>query len=56
VPLYPVTPLVYLALAGWTVVASVMEGGWYAVLSSVAVVAVLLAVRPLLALGRAKAG
>ena len=56
VPLYPVTPLVYLALAGWTVVASVMEGGWRAVLSSVAVVAVLLAVRPLLALGRAKTG
>ena len=52
VPLYPVTPIVYLALAGWTVVASVMEGGWYAVLSSVAVVAVLLLVRPLLSLRR----
>ncbi len=52
VPLYPVTPIVYLALAGWTVVASVVQGGWHAVLSSVAVVAVLLIVRPLLSLRR----
>jgi hypothetical protein len=48
VPLYPITPLVYLALAGWSIVASVMEGGWYAILSSVAVVVVLLLIRPIL--------
>jgi APA family basic amino acid/polyamine antiporter len=52
VPLYPITPLVYLALAGWSIAASVMEGGWYAVLSSLAVVIVLLLVRPLLSLRR----
>jgi basic amino acid/polyamine antiporter, APA family len=55
VPLYPVTPLVYLALAGWTVVASVMQGGWNAILSSAFVVAILLALRPLLAPARTKA-
>lgn len=48
VPLYPITPLVYLALAGWSVVASVMQGGWSAILSSIAVVAGLLVLRPLL--------
>ncbi|MCX5650200.1 MAG: hypothetical protein NTU45_02235, partial [Planctomycetota bacterium] len=53
VPLYPITPLVYLALAGWSIVASVMEGGWKSVIASVATVAILLAVRPLLALRRA---
>jgi hypothetical protein len=52
VPLYPITPLVYLALAGWSIAASVMEGGRYAVLSSIAVVIVLLLVRPLLSLRR----
>ncbi|MEY3142703.1 MAG: hypothetical protein RLY21_1196, partial [Planctomycetota bacterium] len=52
VPLYPITPLVYLALAGWSIAASVMEGGWYAVLSSIAVVIALLLVRPLLSLRR----
>ena len=52
VPLYPITPLVYLALAGWSIVASVMEGGWYAILSSVAVVAVLLLIRPILSFRR----
>jgi hypothetical protein len=49
VPLYPVTPLVYLALAGWTVVASVMEGGWHAIAWSALVVAILLILRRLLA-------
>lgn len=52
VPLYPFTPLLYLALAGWSIVASVIDGGWYAVLSSLAAVAMLLLIRPLLALGR----
>lgn len=49
VPLYPFTPIVYLALAAWTVVASVITGGWFAIAASLVTVVVLLAVRPLLA-------
>ena len=48
VPLYPFTPLLYLALAGWSIVASVIEGGWKAVIASIATVAILLAIKPLL--------
>ncbi|MEY4118329.1 MAG: hypothetical protein RLZZ116_1657 [Planctomycetota bacterium] len=48
VPLYPFTPLLYLALAGWSIVASVIEGGWKAVIASVATVAILLVIKPLL--------
>jgi APA family basic amino acid/polyamine antiporter len=48
VPLYPITPLAYLAIAGWSVVASVLDGGWSAVASSIVVVAALLLLRPLL--------
>jgi len=51
VPLYPVTPLVYLALAGWSIVASVVEGGWKSVIASLATVAILLIIQPLLRLG-----
>ena len=51
VPLYPFTPLLYLALAGWSIVASVVEGGWKAVIASIATVAILLAIKPLLGLG-----
>lgn len=51
VPLYPFTPLLYLALAGWSIAASVHEGGWKAVIASVATVAILLVIKPLLALG-----
>lgn len=51
VPLYPFTPLLYLALAGWSIAASVGEGGWKSVIASVATVAILLAIKPLLALG-----
>ena len=54
VPLYPFTPILYLALAGWSIVASVMEGGWKSVVASVAAVAILLAIRPLLTLGNAR--
>ena len=48
VPLYPFTPLLYLALAGWSIAASVIEGGWKAVIASVATVAILLVIKPLL--------
>jgi len=51
VPLYPITPIVYLALAGWSIVASVMEGGWKAIVASIATVALLLVIKPLLGLG-----
>jgi APA family basic amino acid/polyamine antiporter len=51
VPLYPFTPLLYLALAGWSIAASVLEGGWKAVIASVATIAILLVIKPLLALG-----
>ncbi len=52
VPLYPVVPLVYLALAAWSVAASVADGGWKSIIASVATVVVLLLFRPLLAPGR----
>lgn len=48
VPLFPVPPLVYLALAGWSVAASALDGGLRAVIASAAAVALLLLVRPLL--------
>ena len=50
VPLYPITPIVYLALAGWSVVASVMDGGATAIIASIAAVAILLLIKPLLGL------
>jgi APA family basic amino acid/polyamine antiporter len=49
VPLFPLPPVVYLALAGWSVAASALDGGLRAVLASAATVAILLALRPLLA-------
>jgi APA family basic amino acid/polyamine antiporter len=55
VPLYPITPLVYLALAGWSIAASVFDGGVRSIASSVVVVAALLVVRPLLSARRASA-
>jgi hypothetical protein len=54
VPLYPFTPLLYLGLAGWSIAASVIEGGWKAVIASVATVALLLALKPILTIGAAK--
>jgi len=51
VPLYPFTPILYLALAGWSIVASVIEGGWKAVIASAATVAILLILKPALTLG-----
>lgn len=54
VPLYPFTPILYLALAGWSIAASVIEGGWKSVIASLATVAILLVIRPLLAIGTAR--
>ncbi len=45
VPLYPITPIVYLALAGWSIVASVQSGGAKAIVASVITVALLLVLR-----------
>ena len=47
VPLYPWVPLIYLALAGWTVLSSIMTGGARAAWASCASVIILLALRPL---------
>lgn len=54
VPLYPFTPLLYLALAGWSIVASVFEGGLQAIIGSLATVAILLATKRLLAPNQAE--
>ncbi|MEY3026046.1 MAG: hypothetical protein RL136_2369 [Planctomycetota bacterium] len=51
VPLYPLTPIVYLALAGWSIVASAVEGGTRALVASIATVAILVATRRLLTAG-----
>ena len=48
VPLYPMTPLLYVALAGWTIVAGAISGGVRALVASAVAVVVLLLVRPLL--------
>ncbi len=47
VPLYPWVPLIYLALAGWTVLSSIMTGGARAAWASCASVIILLALQPL---------
>ena len=52
VPLYPVTPIIYMALAGWSIAASVMDGGLNAILASIASVAILLCIKPLLTIGK----
>jgi APA family basic amino acid/polyamine antiporter len=52
VPLYPFTPLLYMALAGWTIVAGALAGGVRALVASAVTVVLLLAVRPLLAARR----
>lgn len=49
VPFFPLTPLVYLALAAWSIGASVVQGGWKAIIASGVAVAALLVLRPFLA-------
>jgi len=48
VPLYPFTPILYMALAGWTIVAGAIAGGVRALVASSVTVVLLLALRPLL--------
>ena len=48
VPLYPWVPAIYLLLAGWTVVSSIMTGGARAAWASCASVVILVLLRPLL--------
>ncbi len=48
VPLYPWVPAIYLALASWTVISSVMTGGARAAWASCASVIILLMLRPIL--------
>ena len=52
VPLYPFTPILYMALAGWTIVAGALAGGVRALVASAVTIVLLLAVRPLLAARR----
>ena len=52
VPLYPVTPIIYMALAGWSIAASVIDGGLNAIIASIAAVAILLCIKPLLTIGK----
>jgi APA family basic amino acid/polyamine antiporter len=52
VPLYPVTPIIYMALAGWSIAASVMDGGLNAIIASIAAIAILLFIKPLLMIGK----
>jgi hypothetical protein len=49
--LYPVTPIIYMALAGWSIAASVMDGGLNAIIASIAAVVILLCIKPLLTIG-----
>lgn len=48
VPLYPFVPLLYLALAGWSIVASIQNGGWTSIIASACTVVGLLLLRPVL--------
>lgn len=48
VPFYPVTPIIYMLLAGWSIAISVMDGGLNAIIASVAAVAILLLIKPLI--------
>lgn len=48
VPFYPVTPIISIVLAAWSIAISVMDGGLNAIIASVAAVAVLLLIKPLI--------
>jgi APA family basic amino acid/polyamine antiporter len=53
VPLFPATPIIYLALAAWSVVVGAIEGGVRAIVASAIAVGALLLIRPLLVRPRA---
>ena len=48
VPFYPVTPILSIVLAVWSIAISVMDGGLNAIIASVAAVAILLLIKPLI--------
>ena len=48
VPFYPVTPIISIVLAVWSIAISVMDGGLNSVIASVAAVAILLLIKPLI--------
>ena len=52
VPFYPVTPIISIVLAAWSIAISVMDGGLNAIIASVAAVAVLLLIKPLIMIGK----
>lgn len=51
VPLYPFTPILYLVLAAWSIAASVIDGGWRALIASAITVIALLMLKRVLSLG-----
>ena len=52
VPFYPVTPIISIVLAVWSIAISVMDGGLNAIIASVAAVAILLLIKPLIMIGK----
>ncbi len=52
VPFYPVTPIISIVLAAWSIAISVMDGGLNAIIASVAAVAILLLIKPLIMIGK----
>ena len=48
VPFYPVTPIISIVLAVWSIAISVMDGGLNSVIASVAAVGILLLIKPLI--------
>jgi hypothetical protein len=52
VPFYPVTPIISIVLAVWSIVISVMDGGLNAIIASFAAVAILLLIKPLIMIGK----
>ena len=52
VPFYPVTPIISIVLAVWSIAISVMDGGLNSVIASVAAVGILLLIKPLIMIGK----
>ena len=52
VPFYPVTPIISIVLAVWSIAISVMDGGLNAIIASFAAVAILLLIKPLIMIGK----
>lgn len=51
VPFYPVTPIISIVLAVWSIAISVMDGGLNAIIASFVAVVILLLIKPLIIIG-----